>query len=83
MGHHTLPAPTIPRKVSEAGYSGFSLGWGWGTVYPPGFGNNTISYNRIYDVMTKMKDGGGESDKSDESAEFTFFLTCVFQRCWS
>jgi hypothetical protein len=32
-------------------------------VYPPGFGNNTISYNRIYDVMTKMKDGGGESDE--------------------
>ena len=47
------------NTVSEAGYSGFSQGWGWGSIHAPGYGNVTISYNRIFNVMQKMKDGGG------------------------
>jgi hypothetical protein len=47
------------NTISNAGYSGVSLGWGWGTVFPAGCGNNTISYNRIYSVMEKLRDGGG------------------------
>ena len=39
--------------------SGFSQGWGWGGTHAPGYGNVTISYNKIFNVMTKMKDGGG------------------------
>jgi hypothetical protein len=43
----------------DAGYSGFSQGWGWGTEFPVGVGNNTISYNRITNVMRVLRDGGG------------------------
>ena len=47
------------NTVSDAGYSGFSQGWGWGGTHAIGYGNVTISYNRIFNVMAKMKDGGG------------------------
>lgn len=47
------------NTVSDAGYSGFSQGWGWGTVFPVGVGNNSISYNRISNVMRLLRDGGG------------------------
>jgi hypothetical protein len=47
------------NSVSDAGYSGFSQGWGWGTVFPVGVGNNSISYNRISNVMRLLRDGGG------------------------
>jgi hypothetical protein len=31
----------------------------WGGTHAPGYGNVTISYNKIFNVMSKMKDGGG------------------------
>jgi hypothetical protein len=37
--------------VSDAGYSGFSQGWGWGGTHAAGYGNVTLSYNRIFNVM--------------------------------
>lgn len=52
-------AVVASNSVSDAGYSGFSQGWGWGTVFPPGVGNNTISYNKISNVMRLLRDGGG------------------------
>jgi hypothetical protein len=59
FGGYIDSADVSHNTVQDAGYSGFSLGWGWGRQYPPGFGNNTIAYNRISRVMTKAKDGGG------------------------
>ena len=35
---------------------GFSQGWGWGGKHAPGYGNLTISFNKIFRVMTKMKE---------------------------
>ncbi len=32
---------------------------GWGTVFPQGVGNNSITYNRISNVMRLLRDGGG------------------------
>jgi hypothetical protein len=46
------------NTVSDAGYSGISQGWGWGTTHAPGYGNITISFNHIFNVMTKARDGG-------------------------
>lgn len=59
FGGFIFSADVSHNTVSDAGYSGFSVGWGWGDVFPPGYGNNTIAFNRIYNVMTKLKDGGG------------------------
>ncbi len=47
------------NTISDAGYSGVSMGWGWGTVFPAGCGNNTISYNKMFNVMQRLRDGGG------------------------
>ena len=47
------------NDIDSSGYSGVSLGWGWGADFPPGYGKNTISYNKITHVMTKLRDGGG------------------------
>ena len=59
FGGYLFSADISHNTVSDAGYSGFSIGWGWGGTDCPGFGNNTVSYNRIYNVMSKLKDGGG------------------------
>jgi hypothetical protein len=55
ISHSTISHNT----VSNAGYSGISQGWGWGGTHAPGYGNITISFNRIFNVMTKARDGGG------------------------
>ena len=47
------------NTISDAGYTGVSMGWGWGGTFPAGYGANLISYNRIARVMTKLRDGGG------------------------
>ena len=47
------------NDIHSAGYSGVSLGWGWGADFPPGYGNNTVSFNSISHVMTRLRDGGG------------------------
>ena len=59
FGGFLFSALVTHNTVSDAGYSGFSLGWGWGTVFPDGVGNNTISNNRIFNVMRLLRDGGG------------------------
>lgn len=44
------------NDISNLPYSGISLGWGWGAA--TGNTNNTISYNRVSDVMGLLFDGG-------------------------
>jgi hypothetical protein len=34
------------NTVFNSGYSGFSVGWGWGSEFPQGVGNITLSYNK-------------------------------------
>ena len=57
FGGFLFSADVSHNTVRDAGYSGFSQGWGWGTVFPQGVGNNTISYNRIENVMRLLRDG--------------------------
>jgi hypothetical protein len=59
FGGFLYSALITQNSVSDAGYSGFSQGWGWGTVFPIGVGNNTISGNKIVNVMRLLRDGGG------------------------
>jgi hypothetical protein len=59
FGGFLFSALITQNSVSDAGYSGFSQGWGWGTVFPIGVGNNTISNNKITNVMRLLRDGGG------------------------
>ena len=59
FGGFLFSADVSHNSVSDAGYSGFSQGWGWGTEFPLGVGNNTISYNRAVNVMRVLRDGGG------------------------
>ena len=47
------------NAITDASYSAISCGWGWGSSFPLGYGNNTIAYNRIERVMTRLRDGGG------------------------
>lgn len=47
------------NSISDAGYSGMSVGWGWGDAVLPGLGANAVTYNRIANVMTQLRDGGG------------------------
>jgi hypothetical protein len=47
------------NTVENAAYSGFSVGWGWGSPYNSGVGGNTLAYNRFERVMTELRDGGG------------------------
>jgi hypothetical protein len=55
------------NEISDAPYTGISLGWGWTSftriAKPDSFSqssaNNRIDYNRISNVMLKMHDGAG------------------------
>lgn len=47
------------NSITQASYSAISIGWGWGASFPLGFGNNTVAFNRIAQVMTRLGDGGG------------------------
>lgn|GEM_PF-2218741 len=53
------------NTIYDIPYSGISVGWGWGEADyladydTDAIGNNTIQYNRIYDYMKVMFDGGG------------------------
>jgi hypothetical protein len=59
FGGYLFSADLSHNTVSDAGYSGFSVGWGWGRTTCPGYGNNTVSFNKMNNVMAKLKDGGG------------------------
>ena len=47
------------NTIAHVPYTGISVGWGWGYTSYPGYTSNEVSYNRIMNVMTKLKDGGG------------------------
>lgn len=47
------------NTISDAGYSGISVGWGWGKSHMPGYGSNNVTGNRIERVMKSLRDGGG------------------------
>ena len=106
------------QTVSDAGYSGFSQGWGWGGTHAAGkfkrrkttgctsnrklplveqlsfcllllysgYGNVTISFNKIFNVMAKMKDGRRTMScrhnlnylmhKSNRHSTLTYYCTC-------
>jgi hypothetical protein len=59
------------NTITDSGYSGISEGWGWGTVFPPGAGNNTISGNHMRNVMKAARDGGGIYVNGHQSANGT------------
>lgn len=59
------------NTISDAGYSGMSQGWGWGNSHAPGYGNITITYNKVFNVMQKMRDGGGIYLNGDTNAQYT------------
>lgn len=46
------------NEIKDLPYTGISLGWGW-TKNPCALTDNNIEYNRIYDVMKLLCDGGG------------------------
>lgn len=45
------------NSIFNTGYSGVSLGWGWGSVVSFAR-NNRITNNHVYDVMRSLVDGG-------------------------
>ncbi|MCD9024187.1 RICIN domain-containing protein [Cohnella silvisoli] len=53
------------NTIYDVPYSGISVGWGWGeadyfvSYNPDAIGSNTIQYNRVYDYMKVLFDGGG------------------------
>jgi hypothetical protein len=52
------------NEITEAPYSGISVGWGWGTVdraftTPTPSRNNIVEFNDVHDVMQQRDDGGG------------------------
>jgi len=46
------------NEVSDAPYSGISVGWGWADA-PNANRNNLIRRNEVYNVLHTMSDGGG------------------------
>ena len=47
------------NELCHLPYTAISTGWGWGANRDSNLSHdNTISYNHIYDVMTKLDDGG-------------------------
>ena len=48
------------NQVQETAYNGIHLGWGWcNFLDSTTCKNNTISYNRIIDTLTRLHDSGG------------------------
>lgn len=47
------------NTITDASYSGLSLGWGWGGPFNAGVGGNVLANNRFERVMTELRDGGG------------------------
>ena len=51
----------VHNTISDTGYTGISLGWGWGShvTGPQTFAaDNVIAYNRLTGIMSALNDGG-------------------------
>jgi hypothetical protein len=60
FGGYLYSAQIRSNNISDTGYSGLSIGWGWGASAPlHGVGNTTIAANYFANVMRRLKDGGG------------------------
>jgi len=59
------------NAVNYTGYSGMSVGWGWGTVQPAGYGNVTVDGNRLQHVMMYLRDGGAVYVNGHQAAPST------------
>ena len=46
------------NTFTDTSYSAISVGWGWGLQKWAGYGNVTVSRNRMLRVMTRLRDGG-------------------------
>jgi len=55
----TLVSLIFLNTITDASYSGLSLGWGWGGPFNAGVGGNVLANNRFERVMTELRDGGG------------------------
>jgi len=66
LQYSTSPAVTVfyakdttitKNTIRNTPYSGISVGWGWGSWDAKFCANNEISFNRIENVMTTLRDG--------------------------
>lgn len=46
------------NEIYNAPYTAIQMGWGWAREKCDFAGNNTIAYNRLENVMTRLADGG-------------------------
>lgn len=56
-GYYVADSHILHNDIQDAPYSGISLGWGWGRNVI-GCRGNEIAYNKIVNVLYKLKDGG-------------------------
>lgn len=47
----------IHNDVYFTPYTGMSIGWGWGTADPPGYGYFKVNNNKVDTTMTSLRDG--------------------------
>ena len=45
------------NDIKNVGYTGISLGWGWGYAEPADCGNHSITYNKLTQCMEVLQDG--------------------------
>lgn len=80
------------NQIQNTTYSGVSLGWGWNNFAPETIPenpttvakNNKFNNNRIYNVMTKLEDGGafytlGNQPNSEASGNYVKAPSTHFQ----
>jgi len=80
------------NQIQDTKYSGVSLGWGWNNFAEETIPsnpttvaqNNKFNYNRVYNVMTELHDGGafytlGSQPNSEASGNYVKAPTTNFQ----
>lgn len=74
----------VHNEIAHLPYIGISVGWGW-TTNPNPMTNNSISYNRIYDVMNLLCDGAGiyTLGNSPNSVMRYNFINGVVKSTWA